>query len=101
MRLLLVFSTKVQEEENRRYFTDDFPEVKKIVEGGVITKPQNDYDLSRYVCYLIVQNRHVLQSIHTGKKLLSTLMNWTKITEDSLGHVLDYMSDIISKAINK
>ena len=56
MRLLLVFSTKVQMEENRRYFTDDFPEVKKIVEGGVITKPQNDYDLSRYVCYLIVQN---------------------------------------------
>ena len=50
MRLLLVFSTKVQVEENRRYFTDDFPEVKKIVEGGVITKPQNDYDLSRYVC---------------------------------------------------
>ena len=35
---------------------DDFPEVKKIVEAGVTTKPVLDYELSRYACYLIVQN---------------------------------------------
>ena len=35
---------------------DDFPEVRKIVEAGVTTKPQKDYELSRYACYLIVQN---------------------------------------------
>ena len=35
---------------------DDFPEVRKIVEAGVTTKPKKDYALSRYACYLIVQN---------------------------------------------
>ena len=39
---------------------DDFPEVRKIVEAGVTTKPKKDYELSR----------------HTGRKLLTTLMNW-------------------------
>ena len=34
---------------------DDFPEVRKIVEAGVTTKPKKDYELSRYACYLIVQ----------------------------------------------
>ena len=38
MRLLSVFPTKVRVEENRRYFTDDFPEVKKIVD----TRLDND-----------------------------------------------------------
>ncbi len=35
---------------------DDFPEVRKIVEAGATTKPVLDYELSRYACYLIVQN---------------------------------------------
>ena len=35
---------------------DDFPEVRKIVEAGVTSKPKIDYELSRYACYLIVQN---------------------------------------------
>ena len=39
-----------------RSVEDDFPEVRKIVEAGVTTKPQKDYELSRYACYLIVQN---------------------------------------------
>ena len=36
--------------------SDDFPEVRKIVEAGVTSKPKLDYELTRYVCYLIVQN---------------------------------------------
>lgn len=36
--------------------SDDFPEVRKIVEAGATTKPRKDYELSRYACYLIVQN---------------------------------------------
>ena len=28
---------------------DDFPEVRKIIEVGVTTNPQKDYELSRYV----------------------------------------------------
>ena len=36
--------------------SDDFPEVRKIVEAGATIKPKKDYELSRYACYLIVQN---------------------------------------------
>lgn len=36
--------------------SDDFVEVNKIVEAGAATKPIKDYELSRYACYLIVQN---------------------------------------------
>lgn len=34
----------------------DFPEVRKIVEAGATSKPKLDYELTRYACYLIVQN---------------------------------------------
>ena len=39
-----------------RNIEDDFPEVRKIVEAGAATKGIVDYELSRYACYLIVQN---------------------------------------------
>jgi len=35
---------------------DHFPEVRKIVEAGAFSKSIIDYELSRYACYLIVQN---------------------------------------------
>ncbi len=34
----------------------DFVEVNKIVKAGATAKPIKDYELSRYACYLIVQN---------------------------------------------
>ncbi len=34
----------------------DFAEVSKIVDAGATSKPVIDYELSRYACYLIVQN---------------------------------------------
>lgn len=34
----------------------DFAEVSKIVEAGATSKPITDYELTRYACYLIVQN---------------------------------------------
>lgn len=34
----------------------DFAEVSKIVEAGATSKPVTDYELTRYACYLIVQN---------------------------------------------
>jgi DNA-damage-inducible protein D len=34
----------------------DFTEVSKIVDAGAAKKPVKDYELSRYACYLIVQN---------------------------------------------
>ena len=35
---------------------DHFAEVSKIVEAGATTKPVSDFKLTRYACYLIVQN---------------------------------------------
>ena len=35
---------------------DDFPEVRKIVDAGITSKPVKDYELTRYACYMIVQN---------------------------------------------
>ena len=39
-----------------RDIDDDFAEVSKIVEAGATQKKVIDYELSRYACYLIVQN---------------------------------------------
>ena len=46
---------RIKETSGRRV-SDDFPEVRKIVEAGATSKPKKDYELSRYACYLIVQN---------------------------------------------
>ena len=43
-------------ENSGRSVSDDFPEVRKIVEAGATRKTISDYELSRYACYLIVQN---------------------------------------------
>ena len=40
----------------RVWASDDFAEVRKIVDAGISSKPVLDYELSRYACYLIVQN---------------------------------------------
>ena len=34
----------------------DFAEISKIVEAGATSKSIKDYELTRYACYLIVQN---------------------------------------------
>ena len=35
---------------------DDFPDLRKIVKAGATTKKVKDYELTRYACYLIMQN---------------------------------------------
>jgi hypothetical protein len=43
--------------ENSGHSVDsDFAEVSKIVKAGATTKKISDYELTRYACYLIVQN---------------------------------------------
>jgi len=43
--------------ENSKYKVEDhFPQMGKIVKAGVTSKTKLDYDLSRYACYLVVQN---------------------------------------------
>ena len=43
-------------ENSGHTITYDFPEVRKIVEAGTTNKPVLDYELTRYACYLSVQN---------------------------------------------
>ena len=43
-------------ENSGHIIADDFPEVRKIVSAGATSKPVKDYELTRYACYLIVQN---------------------------------------------
>lgn len=43
-------------ENSENEVSDHFVEVNKIVEAGATSKPIEDYELSRYACYLIVQN---------------------------------------------
>ena len=43
-------------EASNREVLYDFPEVRKIVSAGATKKSILDYKLSRYACYLIVQN---------------------------------------------
>jgi len=39
-------------EHSGHSISDDFPEVRKIVDAGATSKPVKDYELSRYACYL-------------------------------------------------
>lgn len=46
----------IASENSGHVIEDDFPEVRKIVSAGATSKPIKDYELTRYACYLIVQN---------------------------------------------
>lgn len=43
-------------ENSENMVSDHFVDVNKIVEAGATSKRVDDYELSRYACYLIVQN---------------------------------------------
>ena len=43
-------------EQSGRAASGDFGEVTEIVKAGATSKPREDYHLSRYACYLIIQN---------------------------------------------
>ena len=52
----MIDRAKLACENSGRNAYDDFAEVSKIVEAGSTHKKVLDYNLSRYACYLIVQN---------------------------------------------
>ena len=43
-------------ENSENIISNHFVEVNKIIKSGFASKPIEDYELSRYACYLIVQN---------------------------------------------
>ena len=43
-------------EQSGRAASGDFGDVTEIVKAGATSKPREDYHLSRYACYLIIQN---------------------------------------------
>ena len=52
----VIDKSKLACKNSGRIIEDDFVEVSKIVEAGATQKKVIDYELSRYACYLIVQN---------------------------------------------
>ena len=52
----VIEKSKIACEQSNYNINDHFPDVRKIVKAGATTKEINDYKLSRYACYLIVQN---------------------------------------------
>ena len=52
----VIEKAKIVCETSNNNINDHFADVRKIVKAGATTKKINDYKLSRYACYLIVQN---------------------------------------------
>ena len=52
----VIDKAKIACENSGKNILADFVEVNKIVEAGALQKKIIDYELSRYACYLIVQN---------------------------------------------
>ena len=50
-------------ENSGHHVAYDFAEVSKIVEAGVTSKSIKDYELTRYACYLIVQNSDLRKEV--------------------------------------
>ena len=65
---------------------DDFPEVRKIVGAGLTNKPIKDYEILRYVCYLIVYNGDLRVYYNVAKEVRTAIgilmpedcRNWRK-----------------------
>ena len=61
----------------------DFPGVRKIVDAGATTKEVDDYKLSRYACYLIVQNADVRKDVVAfGQTYFAVQTRKMELTED-------------------
>ncbi len=87
----VIDKAKIACENSGRNTNHDFAEVSKIVEAGALQKKVDDYELSRYACYLIVQNgdpkKEVIAhaqtyfAIQTRKQELSE-KEYSTLTED-------------------
>lgn len=53
-------------ENSKHSINHEFPEVRKLVTNSEIRKEILDYELSRYACYLIVQNGDPRKEVRTA-----------------------------------
>ena len=61
----------------------NFADVSKIVKTGISEKPVEDYKLSRYACYLIVQNADVRKDVVAfGQTYFAVQTRKMELTED-------------------
>lgn len=62
---------------------DHFPDIRKIVEAGSTSKPITDYKLTRYACYLIVQNANPRKkSVALGQTYFAIQTRKQELTEE-------------------
>ena len=67
---------------------NDFAEVSKIVEAGATSKSIKDYELTRYACYLIVQNGDPRKEVRSAiEKMGGTMPEDLPVPEKSIQQI--------------
>ena len=68
--------------------TYDFAEVSKIVEAGATSKSIKDYELTRYACYLIMQNGDPRKEVRSAiEKIGGTMPEDLPVPEKSIQQI--------------
>ena len=68
--------------------TCDFVEVGKIVKAGATSKSIKDYELTRYACYLIVQNGDPRKEVRSAiEKMGGTMPEDLPVPEKSIQQI--------------
>ncbi|EEU04023.1 DNA-damage-inducible protein D family protein [Eubacterium saphenum ATCC 49989] len=68
--------------------TSDFAEVGKIVDAGATSKSIKDYELTRYACYLIVQNGDPRKEVRSAiEKIGGTMPEDLPVPEKSIQQI--------------
>lgn len=90
-------------ETSNNRVSDHFPEFRKMVYIGANTKRETiDYRLSRYACYLIVQNANPRKkSVALGQTYFAIQTRKQEITEQEYDSLLDDEKKILPEKINK
>ncbi len=75
-------------ENSGHEITYDFAEVSKIVEAGATRKSIKDYELTRYACYLIVQNGDPRKEVRSAiEKIGGTMPEDLPVPEKSIQQI--------------
>ena len=74
-----------------RAFFDAFDEVSKSLEAGATSKPKKDCELSRYACYLNVQNGDPRKKVLTMGLILGRFPLWFNRTLSQMSYKSFYI----------